>query len=125
MKGRTEKKIITQEHLESCILHGLSCEWKRTIWLLDSPYREKMRPPLFALRDGKDKWGIWCGGKREISLSRNLVLNHSWAAVREVLFHEMAHQLAEEVLGAGRESPHGPFFQEACSLLRANPRASG
>jgi hypothetical protein len=37
----------------------------------------------------------------------------------------MAHQLAEEVLGADQEPPHGPVFQRACHLLRANPRASG
>jgi len=73
----------------------------------------------------KDRWGTWHKEKREISLSRNLVFHHSWCAAREVLLHEMAHQLAEEVLGAWGESPHGPKFQEACRQLRANPRASG
>jgi len=120
-----QKKIVEQEQLESCILHGLSCEWERALWILNSPYREKMRPPFFCLRDMKDRWGTWDGKKREISLSRSLVLNHSWAAVREVLFHEMAHQLASEVLTASHESPHGPQFQKACYLLRANPKASG
>jgi hypothetical protein len=37
----------------------------------------------------------------------------------------MAHQLAEEVLGAHDEPPHGPKFLRACYLLRANPKASG
>ncbi len=73
----------------------------------------------------KDRWGTWHKEKREISLSRNLVLHHSWCAVREVLLHEMAHQLADEVLGAYAEPPHGPKFQETCRQLRANPRASG
>lgn len=73
----------------------------------------------------KERWGCWSGEKREISLSRNLIWNHSWASVREVLLHEMAHQMAEEVLGAQHEPPHGPFFQRACYLLRANPKTSG
>jgi hypothetical protein len=72
----------------------------------------------------KNRLGYWSGTKREISLSRNLVLDHPWDAVRQVLLHEMAHQFAEEVLGAHHEPPHGATFHRACHLLRANPEAS-
>jgi hypothetical protein len=120
MKSQT----VTQQEWENRILHGLSCEWERALWLLKPFYRQELRPPLFSLRDWNDRWGGWLGEKREIALSRNLVWNHSWGSVREVLFHEMAHQLAEEVLGSHRESPHGPAFQKACSLLGASPKAS-
>jgi len=122
---REQKKILNQEELESGILHGLSREWESALWILNSSYRKKMRPPLFSLRDMNDRWGTWQREKREITLSRNLVLNHSWGSVREVLLHEMAHQLAEEVLGAWKEPPHGSVFLKACHLLRANPKASG
>lgn len=125
MNSREQENISNQEELENRILHGLSCEWERTLWVLDPSYRKKMRPPLFSLRDMNDRWGTWRGKKREICLSRNLVLNHSWGSVREVLLHEMAHQLAEEVLGAWNEPPHGSLFLKACHLLRANPKASG
>ena len=84
-----------------------------------------MLRPLFHLRDFQDRWGSWSREKREISLSLKLVLDHSWDAVREVLLHETAHQFADEVLGASFEPPHGLRFQNACHLLRANPRASG
>jgi hypothetical protein len=120
-----QEKILNQEGLERRILHGLSCEWERAWWALDPAYRKKIRPPLFQLRDMQDRWGSWHGERREISLSRNLVLNHSWAAVREVLLHEMAHQLAGEVLDGRQEPSHGPLFLRACHLLRANPKASG
>jgi hypothetical protein len=63
--------------------------------------------------------------RKEISLSRNLVLNHSWDAVLEVFYHEMAHQFAHQVLNAYEETSHGPAFREACHHLRANPEASG
>jgi hypothetical protein len=119
-----KSKVVAQQELETRILHGLACEWERAIWILDPAHRKKMRRPLFSLRDLNGRWGTWFGERREISLSRRLVLNYSWASVREVLFHEMAHQMAEEVLGGQRETPHGPFFRRACDLLRANPRAS-
>jgi len=37
----------------------------------------------------------------------------------------MAHQFRDEVLRVCDEPPHGPAFQRACNLLRANPKASG
>ncbi len=118
-------KIYIQEQLERRILHGLSCEWEKALWFVPPRYRDKMRKPLFSLGEIGEKWGVWHRNKREITLSRNLVLNYSWNAVREVLKHEMAHQFSEEALGANNETPHGPGFREACYHLRADPSASG
>jgi hypothetical protein len=114
-----------QERLERQILHGLSCEWDLALWVLPSDYRKKMQKPLFSISGMTGRWGYWSGEKREIVLSRDLVLDHSWNAVREVLKHEMAHQFTEEVLGVKNEPPHGPSFREACHLLRAEIAASG
>ena len=125
MNRQEEKRIRNQENLENRILHGLSCEWDRALGVLRPDERRKMRLPLFALSDSKDRWGTWRRDKREICLSRRLVWGHSWPSVREVLFHEMAHQMADEVFGACHEASHGPRFLEACHLLRANPKASG
>ena len=122
--GEMKNTVAAQQELENRILHGLASEWERAIWILDPAHRKKMRRPLFSLRDLNDRWGTWSGERREISLSRKLVLNYSWASVREVLWHEMAHQMAEEALGGRQGAPHGPFFQRACDLLRANPKAS-
>lgn len=125
MTPEEQKKMINLEAWERSILHGLVCEWEKALWVLSPAYRKMMRPPLFNLRDTEERWGSWSGKKREISLSRNLVLNHPWDAVCEVLLHEMAHQFTEEVLAAYHDAPHGPQFQKACYLLRANPKASG
>lgn len=116
---------LTMKKLDRRILHGLACEWETALLTLDPHQRKLMRTPLFRLRDMKSRWGYWSKEKREISLSRRLVLNHSWDAVREVLLHEIAHQYADEVLCAHNEPPHGPLFQKACHLLKANPKASG
>jgi len=124
MSLHKSNEILIQEELERCILHGLACQWEWALWVLDSSHKELMRKPLFSLGNMKNKLGEWSREKREICLSRNLVLNHPWDAVVEVLLHEMAHQFADEVLGASDEPPHGPTFQRACHLLRANPKAS-
>jgi len=127
MKSSPEERqeILNPETWERSLLHGLACEWEKSLWVLSPAHRKIMRPPLFCLRDMEDRWGSWSGKKREISLSRKLVLNHPWDAVCEVLLHEIAHQFTEEVFGSPHEPPHGPQFHEACHLLRANPKASG
>jgi hypothetical protein len=120
-----QQEIFNQEAWERSLLHGLACEWENSLWVLSPAHRKMMRPPLFRLADMEDRWGSWSGKKREISVSRKLVLNHPWDAVCEVLRHEIAHQFAEEVFAAHHEPPHGPLFHKACYLLRANPKASG
>ena len=121
---KKQNEILIQEELENRILHGLALEWEAALWVLSPSQRGLMRRPLFRLRDFKSKWGHWSGERREICLSRNLVLNHTWDTAREVLLHEIAHQFTEEVSGHNNETPHGPEFQKACYLLRANPKAS-
>ncbi len=118
-------KHDTIDERERRILHGLRAEWELGLWDLPFHLRDRFRPPLFRLMDSRNIWGSWSAERREISISRTLVENHGWDDVREVLLHEMAHQLAEECLYGKGEEPHGLNFREACRLLGANPRASG
>ncbi len=113
-----------QMELERRILHGLVCEWELAAAELGLRGQRNLRKPTFSLHEMKSL-GRWYRDRREISLSRGLVLNHPWDAVREVLVHEIAHQAADELLTGKLEPPHGPSFQHACRLLRANPKASG
>jgi len=125
MNSYNPQKTELQEALEHRILHGLACEWKNALWLLDRNVRNAIRQPFFRLYDYKTRLGSWYCVKNEIGISRSLVLNHSWDAVVEVLAHEIAHQLADMVFSAFGEPPHGPSFHKACLMLRANPKASG
>lgn len=125
MTGERPETEALHAELERRILHGLSCEWHHAAAAIDPAYRRAMPPPLFALGDMQARWGCWSGATREIRLSRKLVLTRPWDSVREVLLHEMAHQMTEEVFGARHEPAHGPHFRKACGLLGANPRASG
>jgi hypothetical protein len=115
---------MAREEMERLVLHGLCCEWEQAAAQLRQSERKGFLQPLFAIRDLKGKWGTWSSERREISLSSELVSNHSWNAVREVLLHEMSHQCADQVFHAAHETDHGPSFKRACHLLRANPRAT-
>ena len=114
-----------QVELERLIVRGLACEWDEACAALDPLVRSRLRRPLFALKDFIRRWGAWSRDRQEISLSRALALNHDWGDVRDVLLHEMAHQLADQALDGLNEPPHGPAFHTACGMLGADPRASG
>lgn len=108
---------------ERRVLLGLSREWESAVRHLPLEYGARMRRPAFEIRDFESKWGEWDGHRRRISLSWRLVSEHPWMVVRDVLLHEMAHQVAGELLGWNGE-PHGDAFRQACRILNADPRAS-
>ena len=125
LKGTAKlKKDQARQELERCILHGLACEWETAVLDLDLIYRQRIRRPLFAIKELKAQWGSWSAERREIALSRRLVMNYPWDSIRDVLLHEMAHQIAQQLLGASGQRPHGPAFQRACRMLRIQPAAS-
>lgn len=68
--------------------------------------------------------GRWHRQVREISISEAHILRDPWHEVEQTLYHEMAHQYADEVLQAWDERAHGPAFAEACRRLRIEARAS-
>ena len=125
MNSKGKKTVSLEQALEHRILHGLSCEWDMALWILKEGLRGFLRKPVFSLRDMDRRLGCWDPVNKEISLSRSFVFSHPWVAVRDVLVHEMAHQVAHQALGASNETAHGPAFQKACVLLRIDARATG
>ena len=124
-KGCGKSKVSEARHeLERRILHGMACEWEAALLNLEPTQRQRIRRPLFAIKDLQTRWGVWSQEKREISLSRRLVLSYPWDSIRDVLMHEMAHQIAHQLFGASPQKPHGPAFHRACALLRIHPAAS-
>ncbi len=110
--------------LERRVLTGLILEWDLAASELAPGYRGRLRRPLFRLADTPGRLGQWDAAKREICLNRHLACNHPWDEVRDVLRHEMAHQLAQTLLASDGQPPHGPAFRQACLMLRADPAAS-
>ncbi len=110
--------------LERKILHGLALEWENATYLLDPKDRAAMKMPAFSLKDMSRRLGYWSGGKKEICINRDFAFSSNWNSIKNILLHEMAHQLAEEVFSTVNETSHGPLFKKACRFLRADERAS-
>jgi len=82
--------------------------------------RIEVKPAVLEICDSDAFWGQWDPDARGIRISRKLLREHPWDHVIGVLKHEMAHQLVDELLHAGRlerERPHGEAFQFACRAL--------
>ncbi len=117
-------KIKIQQDLERRILHGMACEWDAAWRCLDPDKQQFIRRPTFAIKELKNRWGTWSPQKREIALSRQLILNYPWDSIRDVLLHEMAHQTAQQLWDLSGQMPHGTAFKRACQLLRIDSAAS-
>jgi hypothetical protein len=117
-------KIKIQQDLERRVLHGMACEWEAAWHSLDPDKRQLIRRPTFSIKELKSQWGNWSPEKREITLSRQLVLNYSWDSIRDVLLHEMAHQIVQELWGVSEQTPHGSAFKKACRMLHIDSAAS-
>ncbi len=121
----TDDVSSLQSAFDRQILRGLVAEWENALWLLPESLQRLIKKPIFSIRDMQGRLGCWSLNKREITVSREIVTAHRWNDVKEVLLHEMAHQVAHEGLQATSEPDHGDRFIQACHLLRANPAASG
>ena len=111
--------------LERSLLLGLAAEWREALAILPRRLRDRLRRPQFSLSDAERRLGVWDPAREEIRVSRRFALERGWDEVRELLRHEMAHQLADQALDGGAETSHGPAFREACRMLGAHPGASG
>lgn len=108
--------------LESLLVRELLAEYRR----LDADhFKDSLRVPTIALVGTSARLGAWQGATRTLEISRPLVLSESWGVVVEVLKHEMAHQYAQEVLGAADEAAHGPAFRQVCDRFGIDAAARG
>ena len=85
---------------------------------------ERLRAPVVHVVPMPGRLGSWDRERRELRIAYEHIVRDPWHVVMGTLRHEMAHQYADEVLGAGDEVAHGSAFQRACRVLRADPAAS-
>lgn len=108
--------------LERGLLVQLASLWRDINWIY---FKDRLRPPVFELTDATSFLGRWHSSTRTIAIARHLAFGHPWAAVEEVLRHEMAHQFVDEALEARSETAHGTTFKLVCERLGIDPAASG
>lgn len=117
-----ETRARLSAELEAAVARALQRDWESLNW---SHLRRALRPPTFLLSDSKSYLGRWSRPDRTIEIARQLVLEHPWGIVVEVLKHEMAHQYVHEVLDVQDETSHGPAFREVCEKLGIDSAATG
>lgn len=105
--SETEKRI----YLKNCALKQILRDFEQVCY----DYGVKLKTPSFAMTDSKLLLGSWDREKRMISISMHLVENYHWNTVREVLKHEMAHQIADDIFGG--HNGHDNVFQSACERI--------
>lgn len=108
--------------LERAALRAIGESYDQLNW---EHFGRKLRRPTFELGETDQRLGRWHREHRSIELSRALLTEHGWGAVLEVLKHEMAHQFADEVLGAPDATAHGAAFREVCRKRGIDARAAG
>ena len=104
------------DKLQHLWLHQLRLEFEEICMTYDL----HLRPPIFEISATKKELGAWQPDGRTLRLSRYLILNYSWSVTLQVLKHEMAHQICNEIFGVAGP-PHGEDFQRACLLLGVLP----
>ncbi len=84
--------------------------------------RLSLTMPLLRLSQGKTRLGYWSADRREICINEELILKYPWHVVLQVIKHEIAHQICDELfetkITAQSDQPiHGTEFRRACTLL--------
>lgn len=110
------------EHLEAEAFRALQAEYRHQRLEV---FRNRMQPCTLALVDGRGFLGRWRPPHRVIEIERSFFVSAPWLETVEVLRHEMAHQLVDEVLEVHGEPDHGPSFTRVCAELGIDGRASG
>ncbi len=105
-------------------------EFRRRLWVrqlyreydqIVYRYRVGLNAPVLKVGIMVSKFGYWDPLMRVITLSQDLIEKHPWDIVIEILKHEMAHQLVDEVFRGS--SGHGKDFKDACVTLGVAPWA--
>lgn len=109
--------------LKTAWIRQLKADWKTAN---NHYFKDSMHLPNLELSSAEGILGKWKGGyHRSLSISINLINNYDWEYVREVLYHEMAHQYVEEILGIREDVPHGDAFKRICLENGIDPTATG
>lgn len=98
---------------DSLILQQLGYEYDSICKL----YSFKLRRPIFELLDSPTALGRWDSLRRTLGVSSALIEQMPWNIAIEVLKHEIAHQICDELQGQKRLD-HGGQFQAVCEALQ-------
>ena len=115
--------FVIDREIKNAWIRQLKQDWRNANYCY---FKNKMNLPTISLLHSKKILGKWVGGmKRDLSISGFFIARYPWQYVQEVLYHEMAHQYVEEILGITQDLPHGKAFRKICYENAFDHRATG
>ncbi len=93
-------------------LTELTTEYRRICY----SFAVRLTAPIIRIADLPSAWGIWQAQPRMITIAHRLISDYPWNTVIEVLKHEMAHQMVDEIHHCNNEQ-HGELFRSCCRQL--------
>ena len=111
-----------EEDIHTCWARKIRNVWHNQNHLFIHPKLQKsLQTPLFKISYSKRKLGTWDKTNRTITISVHTLRNYSWEQVVNVIKHETAHQIVDELLVTDDNLPHGEAFKKACNILGLDP----
>ena len=78
-------------------------------------YRVNLSQPVIEIVDSKKILGQWNGEFRTIKISSHLIKKYSWDMVIQILKHEIAHEIVDEIFQC--KEIHGEMYRKACDMI--------
>ena len=78
-------------------------------------YQIELSKPTIEICNNQKKLGQWISTFKTIKIGLNLIRNYSWDVVINILKHEMAHQIVDEIFNC--DDKHGEVFIKACCMI--------
>ncbi len=78
-------------------------------------YKVELSKPTIEIFNNQKKLGQWISKFKTIKIDLSLIRNYSWDIVINILKHEMAHQIVDEIFKC--DDKHGEVFIKACGMI--------
>lgn len=99
--------------------HRLQLRWTKQLYVeherICYQHRLKLAPAVMVVGDFASPLARWDATKRSIEVSFDFICKHPWPIVLEVLRHEIAHQIVDELFK--QHCIHGAWFKKAAEMV--------
>ena len=111
MEGDYMKITNSEIMLRRAWINQLYKEHENICW----KYKVEISKPTIEIFTTEKKLGQWVSKFKTIKIDLNLIRNYSWDIVINILKHEMAHQIVDEIFTC--DDKHGEIFTQACGMI--------
>jgi hypothetical protein len=110
---------MNQNHIHNLMITNATIQLYKEFEAICFQYNLKLKKPIIIIEKLLDSFGKWDGTNNKIIISEDLIFQHSWVQVINVLKHEMAHQIVTQIYCSN--DSHGDDFIKASERLGLDP----